>query len=911
MRVVRWLCALSLAALLAGGCGGEDAGPCTGTANPGALVITEVMIDPAGPDPGNEWVEIANVSGVPQCLNGLYFEAAGATLRQSFLEDEEDLVILPGSYAVVGATFAPDPLAWLEPDFDLANTAATLYLKRGELVIDSMRYGGETGLVAKEGRALALCAECLDVGCNDDPDWWGIASGAPYDAAGNRGSPGIPNGSCACPAPPGTTGVRPPNPGDLLITEIFANPGGTDGDREWFEVKVVAQDAAIDFSGIQILAQVGGNPVVTVSPDQCLAGSPGSYLVFGRSVQTGRNGGVSPDYAYGTLLTLPNEGGYVGLARDGELLAGYTYPAVTDGRSLSLDEESKEWCDGSMPFGDAGDFGTPGGPNPACGVATCLVGGAPVTAQVPMPGEVEIVEVFPNTPGKEIPEREWFEVRVAGSREIDLNGLEIHNDPEAIHAVHTIQPTDGRCLRVQPGGYVLLARSAVASLNGLPAGSIVYVYGGLSMQSADYLGLHYAGNVIASAEWLDCQDGRALQKDVATGDWCDATKSYWTTPENKMAFGTPGSPNQPCAGGSTCLANGSPRLLVLPAAGELVINEVFANPDGNDSANREWLELYVDPAAIGKDLNGIELFVKGESKGTIGDGSEACITIEESFLVVGKTADAGRSGGAQVDIVLPGFALANSDVSLSLSRGQTLFDFAYYTDPDDGVALQLDPDFLDSSANDSPDHWCNAKVPFNSTPELGTPGAENPSCSAEFCTQGGNAVQLKKFYPDELVITEIYANPKGSDDDKEWFEVYVTPGASAAHLNGIGIMKKVGAEPDWYFTTTVCIELKPGQHYVLCRSDDPAKNGGITDCIPYGSVTLVNSGGVLGLGKPGVIYDLVASYGDAEDGISRMLDGGKTTATANDSKDNWCDTPANYTFADGRGTPGQPNPVCP
>ncbi len=911
MRLLRWLL-LPILALLAAACGQSwDGGVCTSAVNPGDLVITEVFVDPAGPDDAREWIEIVNVSSVPQCLNGLFVETAGATIGQTVLEGSDDLIIMPSSFAVLGGEFGPtDALVFWEQSFTLPSSATSLRLKRGNVVIDSVSWGGENQPIPKEGRSLALCAECLEAGCNDDPNWWVAASGMPYDQMGNRGSPGTPNGTCACPAPAGTTALRPPKPGDIQITEIYANPPGNDGDAEWFEILIVAQDAAIDLSSVGIRREIDGPEVATIDADLCLTGTPGSYLVLGRSVETGANGGIAPDYAYGSGLTLANDGGYVGLVHGDQLIAGYAYGEVLDGRSLSYDDGSKEWCDGSMPFGSDGGFGTPGGANPPCGVATCLHAGSPVTAQVPLPGEVEIVEVFPNTPGKEIPEREWFEVRVTGSREIDLNGLEIWNDPDAINALHTIRSDDGGCLRVQPGGHVVLARSDIAALNGLPSGSIIAVYEALSMQSEGHLLLRYAGNTIDAAEWITSEDGRAVQKDIATGDWCSATKSYWTTPENKLAFGTPGGPNSSCGSGGTCQFGGSPRQLVLPSQGEIIINEVFPNPDGNDVAKREWLEIAFTDSALGKNLNGIELFIKGESKGAFGAESDACITIEENYMVVGKSTDTGVTGGAEVDIAMSSFALPNSDVSVTLSRAQTIYDFIYYSDPGDGVALQLDPDFMDISANDAPESWCDSQISFNNTPELGTPGAENPSCSAVFCMDDGEAQELLKLYPEEVVITEIYANPEGADGKKEWFEIYVESGVSKAHLNGVGIMKKVGEEPAWYFSTSQCLELEGGKHYVLCRSADPEVNGGLTDCIEYGSVTLVNSGGVLGLGKPGIIYDVVPSYGDASDGISRQLDPEHYSATANDSKDSWCDTPASSTFSDGRGTPGKQNPAC-
>jgi hypothetical protein len=322
------------------------------------------------------------------------------------------------------------------------------------------------------------------------------------------------------------------------------------------------------------------------------------------------------------------------------------------------------------------------------------------------------------------------------------------------------------------------------------------------------------------------------------------------------------------------------------------------------------LELYAADGSLGKHLNGLELIVKGESLGIIGGNSETCIPIEDNLVVLGRSDDAGENGGVAVDIMLPGFALPNTDVSVILSKGATVYDFAYYDGPTDGVAVQLDPEWLSVDYNDNPENWCDSKIAYNETPELGTPGDGNPSCTAEFCMENGVAAALKQFYPDQLVITEVYANPDGADGKKEWFEIFVEPDASPAHLNGLGILKSVGEEPDYIFSTMQCLELSPGEHYVLCRSADPEENGGLTDCIEYGSVTLVNSNGVLGLGKPGLLVDLVPSYGTAADGISRSLDPEYYSASGNDSKDHWCNTPDSNKFSDGVGTPGKVNPSC-
>ena len=911
MRTTVWY---TLAIITFGACGGgdgdEQGNACGALMQPGALVITEMMVDPKGADAGLEWIEIYNPSGLEQCLNGVRIEVAGGSrTEQHFITANDDVLLSPGAYAVLGGDFVDGALYSFGDDLSFFNTSGTVHLKLGSGEIDSVPYGESNGLTVKEGRSFLLCGECRDSVCNDDPTRWNVAGGSPYDLLGNLGNPGTPNGDCACPAPEGIQATRKPKPGDLLITEIFANPKGADGDREWFEVLIVAQDAAIDFSGVEIVTQAGATSGTAVDPASCVIAPANDQVLFARG-DAATNGGLDADYVYGTGITLANNQGYVGLLMNGEVLAGAAYTYSVEGKSAQYDITAGEWCEGSLPFGDGQGQGTPGEPNRECGVATCLLGGAAVSAQSPMPGELELTEVFPNTPGKEMPEREWLEVRVSGGREIDLNGLEFWNDPNGLKPVHTVEAQGGLCLRVQPGGIVVMARAKEESLNGLSEGVVIYVYSSLTMTTDGYLGLRYQGSLIDATEWTDAPDGRSLQKDPVSGQWCEASQQYWTAPDNKLAFGSPGIPNSTCGSTSVCRVGGSPRQVNLPKPGELVVNEIFANPAGNDSANREWLELYVSPSAVGSQLNGVEVFIKGASKGIIGEGSDQCVTVGSEFFVVGKSADTGNNGGITVDAALAGFGLPNSDVALSLAFDDLTYDFVYYDDPDDGIALQLDPDWKNRDSNDSPENWCAAQVNFNNTPELGTPGSENPPCGAEFCMENGEAKQLLKPYPDGLVITEVYANPDGADGKKEWFEVYVPPNKPAIHLNGVGIMKKAGEEPGYYFSSAVCLEMLPGQHYVLCRSEDPAENGGLDNCIGYGSIILVNEAGFLGLGKPGTIYDSVPSYGKAKDGISRSLDPEHYDAWDNDTGSNWCDTPSGKTFSDGLGTPGAMNPSC-
>ena len=86
-----------------------------------------------------------------------------------------------------------------------------------------------------------------------------------------------------------------------------------------------------------------------------------------------------------------------------------------------------------------------------------------------------------------------------------------------------------------------------------------------------------------------------------------------------------------------------------------------------------------------------------------------------------------------------------------------------------GAATALDPTRRNTLDNDSEANWCRAEQPYGDG-DRGTPGAANPSCGIVDpgnCIEGGDT-QRPIVAPTEgsLVIDEIRANPKGTDNGK-------------------------------------------------------------------------------------------------------------------------------------------------
>ncbi len=920
MRRVSGLVLVAFFLVACGTTGGEAGNetPCQPTLLPGDLVITEIMVNPAGADDGLEWVEVLNASGTNQCINGLRISLQGSnSSKDLFVVSSDSVEMEAGTYAVFGSGSQEWLFHKLGDDFSMTNTSGTVSLRLGAELIDSVSYGEGEGSIGepKEGKSLSLCGECKAANCNDDAEVWFVAAAGAYDAEGNLGTPGAANVDCLCNTPEGTA---PPAVGDVAITEVFPNPSGPDGDREWFEILITA-DHAVDLAGVEVIKDPDpeGEPQFVIGDDGCIVGTSGQTLLLARSGNSAENGGVTPDYVYGSSLTLNNSGGYLALRLAGEIIAEAPYGSSEESRSVQLDPVTGEWCSGKNAFGDeeTGGFGTPGAANSGCSAPTgCLLNGESVALEAPGAGDLEITEFFPNTPGNEDASREWFEVRNPTAGPIDLNGVELWKDPTDDAPETVLASADGKCLRVAAGETVVLARSNDSAVNGIPTERILLVYSSLTFNNSGYFGLHQAGVVIDSTQYGNSEDGKALQKDPVTGAFCDASSQYWTTPEGKEAFGTPGEANLEC-GVSYCTDGGVERVTSPPPADSIVITEVFANPEGTDSPSREWLEVYVTAAGAGYDLNGLQVRVNGSESGILAEGETQCVVADTGYwLLAGSDVPAENGGLPAVDVKVSGLTLKNSDVDLALTAGDTLIDSVEYTSTNQGVAWQLDSGVLSTSANDDWDNWCASPAPFNATPEYGTPGSANPSCDSVFCTTAANDTLVEVVPPPSgaMILTEVYANTPGADDTNlEWFEVYVPPEVAPFDLNGVGIVTDFVEEPAFVFAANECIRLAPGSHYVFCRNSDTLTNGGIGGCIEYGGISLKNSDGYLAL-ESGSLLDEVPSYGNALDGISRSLSSDSYNTTANDNSSNWCDTPEGNTFGDGsvRGTPGMMNPAC-
>jgi hypothetical protein len=194
-------------------------------------------------------------------------------------------------------------------------------------------------------------------------------AGSASDAASAAEAGGL--GDATVPADAGGASdaalARAPRAGELAIVEVLANPSGQDLGREWIELASLASEPL----GLSELHVSDGTTDAPVAAGVIL---PGARIVLGQSSDPAKNGGVTVTAAYGTRLILNNDDEQVsvcvgpcatGLVVD--QLGWGTLGTAYDGHAIVVDPVTRSICPATEPFGTAGDFGTPGQPNPTCG----------------------------------------------------------------------------------------------------------------------------------------------------------------------------------------------------------------------------------------------------------------------------------------------------------------------------------------------------------------------------------------------------------------------------------------------------------------------------------------------------------------------------------------------------------------
>jgi len=509
----------------------------------GALVISEVMASSgAAADADGEWFEVAALDDFD--LNGLTVQVG---TQKTVITSDACLRVPKDGFAVLAKSAdpavnggLPDVLATFKGA--LTNTDGSILISVGDTTLDQVSWTS-----VEKGVADQLDPGKFSSEANDDPNSFCRATVA--FGSGDLGTPGVANTACPVIPPAGQCkdgdsfrAAVPPSAGQLLITEVMADPSAvSDATGEWFEVKATAD---VDLNGVTLFA---GASSTELGGEACLHVPAGGYALFAKSLDSATNGGLPQVMAVFTG-SLGNTSGAVQLKLGDTLLDQVGWTQTSAGAASQLDpakddtvsnDDPANFCDAATPYG-AGDLGTPGADNAACGTPPvgdqCMdTGTSTLRDRVPpTPGQLRITEIMANPAVVSDTDGEWFEIQAIAP--VDLNGLTLSS------GARSATLTSDDCLSLTSGSYAVFAPESDPALNDGLA-----VFQAISMSlpnSGGTVTLAMGSTVIDANTYGASTEGVSTQSDP--GDpalFCPATGSYGANGN----LGTPGAANASCA----------------------------------------------------------------------------------------------------------------------------------------------------------------------------------------------------------------------------------------------------------------------------------------------------------------------------------------------------------------------------
>jgi len=161
-----------------------------------------------------------------------------------------------------------------------------------------------------------------------------------------------------------------------------------------------------------------------------------------------------------------------------------------------------------------------------------------------------------------------------------------------------------------------------------------------------------------------------------------------------------------------------------PAAGEVIVTEIMANPNAVEDTIGEWFEIY-NTTARTINLKGCEF----SDDGTDSFSVDTELLISSGDFLIFARADAGTSLLPAVDFISIDFSLSNSSDEIILTSLSGInIDEVGYTISDAGKSSQLSSSQLDSAANDAVENWSLSTAVISiENSDLGTPASANDS----------------------------------------------------------------------------------------------------------------------------------------------------------------------------------------
>ena len=368
--------------------------------------------------------------------------------------------------------------------------------------------------------------------------------------------------------------------GELLVTEIMADPQGADTGKEYIEIHNPT-GAALSLKGLElfVIPDSTGKEKRFALPSREI--SPGAYLALGDVP----SGNLPPhiDIGYDKALgALPNTKATVGLRKTGgAVIDSMHYESTKAGRALSrqcphmtsqqCSNEEALWCFAEADtFYDGENYGSPQKPNAACkkdaekpqenpqekpqekpgetpSSATCLENGVARTMRVPKPGQLILNEFMADpSAGLKDEEAEWVELLALA--EVDLNGLVLATNSRS-------QKLDSdNCIPVKANAYFLLVRTAAPETNGCISQVgwplTLSIPNSSTASNPQKLTLLLGEEELDAVTYPTAREARSFQRDADTQEWCYVPTNmppYDVCRESLSGNrGTPGGDNISC-----------------------------------------------------------------------------------------------------------------------------------------------------------------------------------------------------------------------------------------------------------------------------------------------------------------------------------------------------------------------------
>ena len=680
-------------------------------------------------------------------------------------------------------------------------------------------------------------------------------------------------------------------PGDLVINEILADPGSLDVDgdgvpnatKDEFVEVVNVSGQTVGLANVQL--RVSGETNIPLGA-YCLAPDQ-ARVIFGseRSLGLANSGdtvALVVDEAVTQLVTFGSEGG-----KDQSLTLARQLDTSSDW-VLHEDLFGTKWSPGACA--DGSSF--------PCAV-TDPTGDGQGACEPVRSGELVLNEILADPAGQDVngdgmataTSDEFVELVNLSTQSVGLINAKLVIDGDELVFGNVCVPPQGVHL-------VFGAEQSLGLANS--GGSLQLLIDDEVVQEHTYGSEGGKDQSLTLATQGDPSSGWVSHLDISSEPWSPGTCANGSAFPN-CSGGSPTDPDASDGGSAACGA--------APMVGQVLINEILADPGPND-ANGDGMtdgeaDEFIEIASLVDeplDLSGVVLRESAGKEYRFPDGS--CLAPRGGAVMFGRYAEGGSFCGALVVSYDGVFGLNNGGdtVSLIAADGTVLDSHTYGSEAGQ-----------DQSITRANDQSLNAGFVKHSAAALSGGAVMSPGCcqggqALGQCPAGPTSPDSDAFTgdgwtsedagpvdppcgpgpgPDDLVINEVLADPGAvndpnqdgvSDNGDEFVEILNLSGG-VLDLSGVALHDEVKE----VFTVTQGVCLNPGQALVIfaSASSDLALGGALVLADGGSSLALNNGGDALTLFNAAAEIIDAMSYG-AEGGqsesLTRAIDGDRSAA---------------------------------